>query len=165
MVRRVNDLSAQRCRWVGGIGSVVDSLALAADSADQAALASSAASRLLPQSVVFWDELGAYASLLRIPQGGLSRNALPNELLRLLEVDSDGQLRSTVHAYLDHAGSSSDAADALHIHRTTLYYRLGRVQELAGLDLAEGRTRLALHVGLELLRIQEAGRQAEDRGP
>jgi DNA-binding PucR family transcriptional regulator len=104
---------------------------------------------------VFWDELGAYASLLRIPQGGRARHALPSELLRLLAIDSDGQLTSTIHAYLDHGGSSSEAAEALHIHRTTLYYRLGRVQELAGLDLADGRTRLALHVGLELLRVED----------
>ncbi len=159
-ITRLNDLSAQRFRWVAGIGSTVTGLDLAAESADQAALAStSAASGLMPKSVVFWDELGAYASLLRIPKEGLATDALPYELRRLLEIDSDGQLRSTVHAYLDHAGSSSEAADALHIHRTTLYYRLGRVQELAGLDLGEGRTRLALHVGLEMLRIRDARRE------
>lgn len=156
MVTKINDLSAQRLRWVGGIGGTVDGLDLAAESAEQAGVASSAARRLVPNPVVFWDELGALASLLRIPPNGRTRNSLPDEVRRLLEIDGDGQLTATVRAFLDHGGSSTDAAAALHIHRTTLYYRLGRVEELAGLDFADGRTRLALHVGLELMRIDEA---------
>ncbi|GAB7006927.1 hypothetical protein JCM18899A_44000 [Nocardioides sp. AN3] len=163
IVRRVNDLSAQRFHWVGGVGSLVDGLDRAVETAEQAELASLAAQGLMPDPVVFWDDLGAYASLLRIPPAGLNRTALPNELRRLLEVDADGQLTATVQAYLDHGGSSPDAADALHIHRTTLYYRIGRVQELAGLDLADGRTRLALHVGLELMRMEKALRGRSPR--
>lgn len=159
MAARIDNLSAQRFQWVGGVGTVVDGLDLAVDTAEQAQLASSAARRLVPSPVVFWDQLGAYASLLRIPASGRTAHALPSEVRRLLEVDSDGQLTTTVRAYLDHGGSSPDAAQALHIHRTTLYYRLGRVQELAGLDLADGRTRLALHVGLELMSIAEALRE------
>ncbi|RNM12043.1 PucR family transcriptional regulator [Nocardioides pocheonensis] len=159
MVGRINDLSAQRFDWVCGIGTVVEGLDLAVDTADQARLAASAAPGLLPGPVVLWDELGAYASLLRIPPSGRTPHALPSELRRLIEVDSDGQLTKTVRAYLDHGGSSPEAADALHIHRTTLYYRLGRVQELADLDLADGRTRLALHVGLELMSIANAGQR------
>lgn len=153
---RIDNLSAQRFDWVGGVGTVVDGLELAVHTVEQAQLASSAARRLVSRPVVFWDDLGAYASLLRIPASGRTHHALPSELLRLLDVDSDGQLTTTVRVYLDHGGSSPDAAAALHIHRTTLYYRLGRVQELAGLDLSDGRTRLALHVGLELMSIAEA---------
>lgn len=158
LVSRLNDLSAQRFQWVAGIGCIVGGLDLAAETAEQAGLAARAARGPMPRPIVFWEDLGAYASLLRIPPEGLAHSALPSEVGRLLEIDGDGQLTETIRSYLDHGGSSPATADALHIHRTTLYYRLGRVQELAGLDLADGRTRLALHVGLELLRIGEASR-------
>jgi DNA-binding PucR family transcriptional regulator len=42
---------------------------------------------------------------------------------------------------------------ALNVHRTSLYYRLGRFTELTGLDLADGGQRLAVHLGLKLLRL------------
>jgi hypothetical protein len=159
LVTRVNELSAQRFHCVAGVGRIVEGLDRAIDSADQAMLAWTAGRGLVSGPVVFWDELGAYASLLRIPPSGLVPGALPDEVRRLLEVDSDGQLTETVRAYLDHGGSSPGTAEALHVHRTTLYYRLGRLEELAGLDLADGRTRLALHVGLELLHIGRSIRQ------
>jgi hypothetical protein len=159
LVARVNELSAQRFHCIAGVGRVVQGLDRTDESADQAVLASTAGRGLVPGPVIFWDELGAYASLLRIPQSGVLDSALPDELRRLLEIDSDGQFAETVRVYLDHGGSSPSAAEALHIHRTTLYHRLDRLQELAGLDLADGRTRLALHVGLELLRIRASIRQ------
>jgi DNA-binding PucR family transcriptional regulator len=89
--------------------------------------------------------------LLRIP--GLDETALPAELRRLAQVDPGGQLTRTVRAYLDHGGNGPAAAEVLHIHRTTLYYRLGRVRDLTGLDLDDGRTRLALHLGLALTDV------------
>jgi hypothetical protein len=156
IVTRISDLSANRFELACGVGTVVEGLDKAVESAEQAELAGAAAGTLLPGPVAFWEDMGALASLMRIPASGRAAHALPREVTRLLEIDTDGQLTATVRAYLDHGGSSPEAAEALHIHRTTLYYRLGRVQELAGLDLADGRTRLALHVGLELMSIAQA---------
>jgi hypothetical protein len=51
------------------VGCVLEGLDQAIATTDQAALAWSAACGLLPGPVVFWDELGAYASLLRIRSG------------------------------------------------------------------------------------------------
>ena len=75
---------------------------------------------------------------------------LPDELERLLRVDADGRLVDTLRVFLDRAGNIPAAADELHVHRTTLYYRLDRIRALAGLDLDDGRVRLALHVGLAM---------------
>ena len=41
-------------------------------------------------------------------------------------------------------------AAALHLHRTSLYYRLGQIRTLTGLDLDDGRTRFQLQLGLYL---------------
>jgi DNA-binding PucR family transcriptional regulator len=54
---------------------------------------------------------------------------------------------------LDCAGSPPRAAARLCIPRQTLYYRLGRIQELTGLDLADGGDRLLLHLGVRAARL------------
>ena len=57
--------------------------------------------------------------------------------------------------WLDRAGSPQRAAAALCIHRQTLYYRLGRIAELTGLDLADGADRLLLHLGVRAARLAD----------
>lgn len=42
------------------------------------------------------------------------------------------------------------AAEELHVHRTTLYYRLDRIKELTGADLRDGATRTDLQLALRL---------------
>ena len=42
---------------------------------------------------------------------------------------------------------------ALHIHRTTLHYRLDRIRAITGCDLDDGETRLLLHLGLGMARL------------
>ena len=41
----------------------------------------------------------------------------------------------------------------LRVHRQTLYYRLARIAELTGLDLADGEARLLLHASLKAARL------------
>lgn len=109
--------------------------------------------------VAEWNSLGADAVLLRLATASASQRAidaelLPHEVQLLLAHDADGTSVATVLAFLEHAGSAPDAAKALHIHRTTLYYRLGRIREATGLDLDDGQTRFALQLGLRLVQLQ-----------
>jgi DNA-binding PucR family transcriptional regulator len=75
-----------------------------------------------------------------------------------------GQLRShdaahstsylpTLGAYLEAFGDIARAAEALHIHPNTLRYRINKLQELSGIDLADPSERLDLMLQQELLRI------------
>ncbi|WZH51345.1 MAG: helix-turn-helix domain-containing protein [Nocardioides alkalitolerans] len=147
-----------------GIGAGVPSLAEAHRSDAQARLALASTEVADPRRsgvVAHWAGLGVRAALLRVPAAERAE-AVPDELRRLLAADVDGSLVTTVRAYLDHAGAGPATAAALHVHRTTLYYRLGRIAELTGLDLADGRTRLALHVGLELLDLPGADRPSTE---
>jgi PAS domain S-box-containing protein len=50
-------------------------------------------------------------------------------------------------------GGKTLTGQALVIHRTSLYYRLRRVREISGADLASGDDRLALHLGIEVARF------------
>lgn len=51
---------------------------------------------------------------------------------------------------LDCGAQAQQAATQLHIHRTTLYWRLARAAELIPLDLRRGDDRLKLHLALTL---------------
>jgi DNA-binding PucR family transcriptional regulator len=57
---------------------------------------------------------------------------------------------TTLESYLDHACDTKLTAEALFLHRASLYYRLQRVEELTGASLKNGADRLTLHVGLKL---------------
>jgi hypothetical protein len=108
----------------------------------QQALAAAELARLDPAlpDRVRWSELGAYRLLL-----GTS----PEEVLAGL---SDVLLR-TLEVYLDCGCEVRAAAERLHLHRTSLYYRLGRIAELTGHDLSDGGARLELHLALKLVRL------------
>ncbi|MFZ8477397.1 helix-turn-helix domain-containing protein, partial [Staphylococcus aureus] len=50
-------------------------------------------------------------------------------------------------------GRASVACQRLHIHRTTLYYRLEQMPEVVREALADGLQRSTLHLTLKLLRL------------
>jgi hypothetical protein len=90
-----------------------------------------------------WSELGAWRQVA----------ALPGPEPSLAPLLADPVLTGTAEAWLDCAGSPQRAAARLCIHRQTLYYRLGRIEELTGLDLADGGDRLLLHLGVRAARL------------
>ncbi|GGP53705.1 helix-turn-helix domain-containing protein [Saccharothrix coeruleofusca] len=113
-----------------------------AGAAYQQALAAAELSALDPAlpRVARWSELGAYRLLL---------GASPGEVLAGLSAT----LLATLETYLDSGCDARAAAARLHLHRTSLYYRLGRIAELTGRDLSDGAARLELHVALKLVRL------------
>ncbi|NUW42887.1 PucR family transcriptional regulator [Nonomuraea rhodomycinica] len=95
-----------------------------------------------------WTRLGVYRMLTHLPG-----HELHPGLEALLGDDQHLPLLETLEAYLDLAGSAVATSRALRLHRTSLYYRLQRVEELAGTDLKDGGERLALHLSLKLARL------------
>ena len=90
-----------------------------------------------------WPELGAWRQVA----------ALPGPDPALAPLLADPVLTATAEVWLDCAGSPQRSAAQLCIHRQTLYYRLGRIEELTGLDLADGADRLLLHLGVRAARL------------
>ncbi|MEU0517108.1 helix-turn-helix domain-containing protein [Streptosporangium sp. NPDC006007] len=88
-----------------------------------------------------------------LPTGKLTRNVLEPGVNRLLASDKDGTLTRTLEAFLDHAGDVKETSEILNLHRTSLYYRLSRAEEITGLTLSDGNNRLALHLGLKVARL------------
>lgn len=145
-----------------GVGGRHHGLHDAWTSYEQSLVAARAARRLPSlKSVGDWDRLGEFAVLLQLPEHALNRSLVPKPLRTLDEAGGGDRLRDTLRCFLEHAGSIPRTADALRIHRTSLYYRLRQIQEITGLDLDDGAHRLTLHLGL---RIEELLATRDDAG-
>ncbi|MFC9357511.1 PucR family transcriptional regulator [Rhodococcus sp. NPDC057014] len=162
LTESVEQLLGAGSRCVAGIGDPVTCLADAWQANEQANVAADAAARLNRLAPVgVWAELGANALILQLPMKALSSTFLPAPLARLLRPGEPDWLLETLASFLDHAGSAPRTAAALHIHRTSLYYRLDRIRQLTGLDLDDGENRLMLHLGVRLLELARDADPAE----
>ena len=74
-------------------------------------------------------------------------------MARLAGMDRDEgtEYIATLRAIIQHAFNQMETANALGIHRTTLAYRLRRIQEMTGLDLTDARQVFHVAVSLELM--------------
>ncbi|MFI8825639.1 PucR family transcriptional regulator [Streptomyces sp. NPDC053431] len=141
-----------------GVGGRHPGLLDASTSYEQALVAARAARRLPAlKNVGDWDLLGELAVLLQLPEHALTMSLIPKPLRTLAEAHGGDRLRDTLRCFLDHAGSIPRTADALGIHRTSLYYRLRQIQQITGLDLDDGAHRLTLHLGLRIGELLAPG--------
>lgn len=84
-------------------------------------------------------------------ESGWQAEQLRRPLERLNAFDKrDGTLRHTLIVWFAQNGQPVATAKALHIHRNTLDYRLRKIGELTGLDLANIEDQLLLYVALQL---------------
>lgn len=134
-----------------GVGGVQERLDQAADSYCQARLAMRVAG-VQPElgPVASWEKLGVYRVLSTLPDAAVIHPGLA----RLLEDPAGQPLIETLETYLDLAGNAEATARRLHLHRTSLYYRLQRVEALAGTNLKDGAERLCLHLALKAARLR-----------
>ncbi|GAB3979910.1 helix-turn-helix domain-containing protein [Actinoallomurus acanthiterrae] len=102
--------------------------------------------------VACWDELGAYRLIAAPPMATPTAPPADPALIPLLDPVRADLLR-TAETYLDHAGHAQRTAEALSVHRQTLYYRLSRIKALTGLDLDSGADRLLLHLAIKTYRL------------
>ncbi|AZM91333.1 MULTISPECIES: PucR family transcriptional regulator [Streptomyces] len=99
--------------------------------------------------VAQWSGIGPYRMLAALGAGPADDPAT-----RALLGPAHRELARTAEVFLDCAGQAGRAAAELGIHRQTLYYRLGRVEQLTGLDLDLGEDRLLLHMALKAARLR-----------
>jgi sugar diacid utilization regulator len=103
--------------------------------------------------------LGLSALLLEIGTPDALRR-FAGRLLEPLEAHErqhGGDLIATLSAWLAAGCSTAAAAQALVVHRNTVTYRLGRVEQLTGRRLTDSSTRLELQMALMIRDIAEVG--------
>lgn len=108
-----------------------------------------------PPIVCFW-ELGLLDWLYRLPADAMRSNPywLKIEMLAQHDSRTNSDLLHSLEAYLEYGGALAEAAAAINVHRNTLLYRLGRIEEIADVDLKEVKQRLNLHVALKGYRLK-----------
>ena len=140
-----------------GYGAVRTGTAEIASGAREAEQALTMGRRLFgPDSATAFKNLGLYRLLYALQPLPELRAFRDDALARLGAKDRRGVLLQTLGAYLATNGSPTDAADRLHLHRNTVLYRLGRIEDLLGVDLRNAEVRLALHLALKIGDVLEA---------
>lgn len=137
-----------------GLSAPSQGLGAAAAARRQAQVALTVAEALDDKpGVVAFTELGPYALLGQLPPDLVDNDLLPLGLFTLLRLGAGHELLHTLETFLDCAGDKQRAAQVLAVHRSTLYHRLDRIEQLSGLDLADGGDRLLAHLAVKLHRI------------
>jgi DNA-binding PucR family transcriptional regulator len=93
-------------------------------------------------------DVGAFRLLYPLRDSTEIRDFVSEALGTLERRDQRGTLRATLRVFLESGGSQVDASNRLGIHRNTLAYRLRRIGELIGRDVADPGSWLTLHLAL-----------------
>jgi hypothetical protein len=102
-----------------------------------------------------WDGLGAWRLVVDAPASLTVAAIHPGAEILAAQPRSD--LVDTARVVLDNGGDITAAAQVLHVHRTTLYYRLDRITSLTGVDLRTGHGRTDLQLALWLAAYRGTG--------
>lgn len=140
---------------MAGVGGERSELSLMGESLREAQIACEAAIRIpgYKARAAAWHELGLDRILLQLPLNTLKLTDLPDGVVKLLSVESGIDLARTLNSYLSVGGEAQETARRLHIHRSTLYYRLDKIREITGLDLTDGNVRRDIHTGLRIAQL------------
>jgi DNA-binding PucR family transcriptional regulator len=112
-----------------------------------------------PEGAAAFDELGFYRLIDAAHDGGTVETFVREWLGTLLDYDESkkSEMVLTLSEYLECGGNYDESAAALHIHRSTLRYRLARIAELTGHDLRKVDTRFNLHAATRAWRFLNTG--------
>jgi DNA-binding PucR family transcriptional regulator len=98
-----------------------------------------------------YDDLGFLGDLLIRPAQPRSPNRYTATLEKIARYDAEKSTHylHTLETYLDHLSSANQAAQALYIHRNTLYQRLARMTDLWGIDFQDPLVMLNLNLAIK----------------
>jgi len=136
-----------------GLGRPAGDLPDWKDSYREASQALSMAARLREQKPLYFGDLSVYRLLFQL-EGNPELEAFCREALGpLLEYEGGGDLLETLEAFCERLGNLSQTAEKLFIHRNSLLYRMERISQIAGLDMNNPDTRLAVHLALKVRKM------------
>jgi purine catabolism regulator len=155
IVRRVAESIPDMTVTVG-IGRDFPSFEHVAESFRQAELAVRLGASLWGGNrAIHYDDLGVHRLLFAMRE---QDEMITPALARLLHHDAQHKTEyvRTLAAYFASMGRLRTAAAQLGIHRNTLEYRMARIQEVAATDLDNADNRLAMELGIQLLKMQQS---------
>ena len=105
--------------------------------------------------VLDFGDLGVYRLLVLLRESPELWEFYRATLASLADYDHQqgAELLKTLEAFFTNLGNLARTAEALHVHRNTLLYRLERIGEISGLNLDDSEDRLALWIALKAHRV------------
>ncbi len=102
-------------------------------------------------SIHYFARLGIYRLLFHLYEHEELSDFYQETLAPLLESDSHSSaLLETLECFFNCNGNLSETARTMHLHRNSLLYRLGRIEELLGRSLEDAELRLSLQIALKI---------------
>ena len=161
--------SPGRSAWRIGVGGPKTSPESLKESMHEADVALRIGRALDLGAVTFFEDLGVYALVESASSSAALEAFIDRWLGALVEYDREHRIElvRTLGQFLEHGGALDKTADALIVHRSTLKYRLRRIREITGYDLADPGTRFELQFAtrtkatLDSLRAEEPSATVE----
>lgn len=143
--------------YSGGIGHLAKDLLDIPQSYREARQALEIGQRLFGEGNLHsFSRLGIYRLLFHLYGQKELADFYHETLGPLLNSDSrsNGALIETLEGFFRCNGNLSETARSMHLHRNSLLYRLGRIEELLGRSLEDPELRLALQFALKIRHLQ-----------
>ncbi len=137
----------------GGVGRTAGEFEDWRDSHREATQALSMALRLGERVPLFFGDLSVYRLLFQLERSPELEAFCREVLGPLMDYEGAGDLLETLEAFCERLGNLSQTAEKLFIHRNSLLYRMERIHQIAGIDMNNPDTRLAVHLALKIRRM------------
>src|SRR3989440_3072683 len=142
--------------YSGGLGRMAKNLQDISRSFREAQQALEIGRRLFGENKLHsFAQLGIYRLLFHLDGQSELTEFYQETLGPLLKADTrgDGSLIETLECYFRCNGNLSETARAMHFHRNSLLYRLGRIEEILGRSLEDAEFRLSLQIALKIRHL------------
>jgi PucR family transcriptional regulator, purine catabolism regulatory protein len=146
--------------YTGGIGRLAKDVQLIPKSYREAQQAMEIGRRLFGDGKLHsFARLGIYRLLFHLHSQKELSDFYQETLGPLLDADrhSSSALIETLEGFFRCNGNLSETARTMHLHRNSLLYRLGRIEELLGRSLEDPEFRLSLQIALKIRHMQKEG--------
>ena len=142
--------------YSGGLGRTVKNLQDIPGSFREAQQALEIGRRLFGENRLHsFAQLGIYRLLFHLDGQDELSEFYQETLGPLLKADTrgDGSLVETLESFFRCNGNLSETARTMHLHRNSLLYRLGRIEEILGRSLEDAELRLSLQIALKIRHL------------
>lgn len=146
------------CNVYLGIGDIVTSINGYYTSYKQSLQALNVVkNRLSSKGYALFEELGSYIILHQLDDR-MTTLFMEKQLgqIRAYSEENKVDLWHTLRAYLQYNGNVKRTAEKLYMHRSTLIYRLEKIEELLDIDLSDAEVRFDLMMAFKLFDMKES---------
>jgi hypothetical protein len=140
---------------VGGVKATLEEASLSYDEASRAVRAAQAFPSL--GELISWEQLGVYRFLSDIARDQIDPGMLHPGVVAVLSSKNAAENLKLLEVYLDSNADAVRTAQVMNIHRTSVYNRLARIEQIMGASLADGLDKLGVHMSVKLLRLTKRG--------